>query len=72
MTPAHAEAARNTRNAAGRIIRHQTPDTGVEVRLRGYSLQVKILGGFIMLELEQYKYSLSEIWDAIEEIEVSL
>ncbi|HOS68807.1 MAG TPA: peptide chain release factor 2 [Bacillota bacterium] len=25
-----------------------------------------------MLELEQYKYSLSEIWDAIEEIEVSL
>jgi len=24
-----------------------------------------------MLELEQYKYGLSEIWDAIEEIEVS-
>ncbi len=33
---------------------------------------LKIQGGHAMIELEQYKYGLSEIKEAIAEIEVSL
>lgn len=39
---------------------------------RPYYILLKIQGGYAMLELEQYKYGLSEIAEAIREIEVSL